>query len=78
MYRLSSSLGSMQLTPSEGSPVDPPSSSWSPFMGGAGRKRSIGQPVTDAASGGITIPHKAGASAHGGLEYHRYGAFEAK
>ena len=47
-------------------------------MGGAGRKRSIGQPVTDAASGGITIPHKAGASAHGGLEYHRYGAFEAK
>jgi len=68
----------MQHTPPEGSPVDPPSSSWTPFMGGAGRKRSIGQPMTDAGSSGITIPHKIGASAHGGLEYHRYPAFEAK
>ncbi|KAL0045777.1 hypothetical protein WJX82_004129 [Trebouxia sp. C0006] len=68
---LSSSLGSMQHTPPDGSPVDPPSSSWTPFMGGAGRKRSIGQPMTDAGSSGITIPHKVGASAHGGLEYHR-------
>ncbi|KAA6418791.1 MAG: calcium-dependent kinase, partial [Trebouxia sp. A1-2] len=68
---LLSSLGSMQHAPSVGSPVDPPSSSWSPFMGGAGRKRSIGQPAPDAGSGGITIPHKVGASAHGGLEYHR-------
>lgn len=47
-------------------------------MGGAGRKRSIGQPAPDAGSGGITIPHKVGASAHGGLEYHRYCASEAK
>ena len=68
----------MQHTPPDGSPVDPPSSSWTPFMGGAGRKRSIGQPMTDAGSSGITIPHKVGASAHGGLEYHRYHAFEAK
>ena len=68
----------MQHTPPDGSPVDPPSSSWTPFMGGAGRKRSIGQPMTDAGSSSITIPHKVGASAHGGLEYHRYHAFEAK
>ena len=67
----------MQHTPPDGSPVDPPSSSWTPFMGGAGRKRSIGQPMTDAGSSGITIPHKVGASAHGGLEYQRYHAFEA-
>ena len=46
-------------------------------MGGAGCKRSIGQPVTDANSGGVTIPHKVGASAHGGLEYHRYCTFVA-
>lgn len=47
-------------------------------MGGAGRKRSVGQPMTDAGSGGITIPQKVGASAHGGLEYHRYLASVAK
>ncbi|DBA73193.1 TPA: hypothetical protein ACH3X1_011269 [Trebouxia sp. C0004] len=68
---LSSSLGSIQHTPSDGSPVAPPSSSWSPFMGCAGRKHSIGQPMTDAGSSGITIRNKVGASAHGSLEYHR-------
>ncbi len=78
MYRLSSSFGSMQHTSSEGSPVDPPSSAWSPFMGGAGRKRSIGSNLTDAGNGGIKIPNKVGASAHGGLEYHRYFASVAK
>jgi len=66
------------MQPPEGSPVDPPSSSWSPSMGGAGRKRSIGQNLTDAGTGGINIPNKVGASAHGGLEYHRYLVFVAK
>ena len=70
--RPSSSLGSMHSTPPEGSPVEPPNASWSPFMGGVKRRRSLGQMLSDTSDGAVNIPHKVGASAHGGLEYHRY------
>lgn len=41
-------------------------------MGGVKRRRSLGQELTDTSNGAVNIPHKVGASAHGGLEYHRY------
>ena len=56
----------------EGSPMEPPNPSWSPFMAGGRRKRSLGQDMPETASGAVNIPRKLGASAHGGLEYHRY------
>lgn len=37
-----------------------------------GRKRSLTQELADSGSAGVAIPRKAGMSAHGGLEYHRY------
>ena len=70
--RPSSSLGSAHSTPPEGSPVEPPNASWSPFMGGVKHRRSLGQELADTGNGAVNIPHKIGASAHGGLEYHRY------
>ena len=39
---------------------------------GSQRKRSLGQEWSDATTGAVNIPRKVGASAHGGLEYHRY------
>ncbi len=60
----------MQNTPPQGSPVEPPNASWSPFMG-TRRKRSLGQELSDTSNGAVNIPRKVGASAHGGLEYHR-------
>ena len=41
-------------------------------MTGMRRKRSLGQNLPDTASAAINVPRKVGASAHGGLEYHRY------